>query len=58
MGDLPSVEGNRACVVKKLIMGDFEGVTSPLYSSNNPQREILLSWWHMELIGAREVTDG
>ena len=35
---------------KKLRMGGCKGVTSPLYLSKHPQREIRLSRGHIELI--------
>ena len=54
MGDVPSKEGDRVGGVKKLIMGDLKEVTSPLYSSRHPQREIWLSWGHVELIWASD----
>ena len=55
MGDVPSNEGDRVGGVKKLSLGEFVGVISPLYSSRYPQREIWLSWWQVELIW---VSDG
>ena len=54
MGNMPSREGDGVRGVKKLSMGDFKGVTSPLYSSRHPQREIWLSWGHVELIWASD----
>ena len=57
MGDVPSNEGDRVGGVKKLSLGEFVGVISPLYSSRYPQREIWLSWWHVELIWASDGGD-
>ena len=35
-------------------MGDFKRVTSLLYSSKHPQREMWQSWWHVKLIWASD----
>ena len=55
MGEVPSKEGDIvAKVKKKLSVGDFDEVTSPLYSSKLPQRDIWLSQGHLELIWASD----